>query len=135
DPDDGCAVCLAREFEPCPIPIQETRTKLTVEWNADYRIEDDAFTVADSNGSVRTIPGYPTEEIQRLVQEDPAGSREDYSSETDSARERLRTGRNERCPCGSGRKYNKCCLAKDEAVVRSTTLTRPTATIQRAGSV
>ena len=24
-------------------------------------------------------------------------------------------GRNERCPCGSGRKYKKCCLWKDSA--------------------
>jgi tetratricopeptide (TPR) repeat protein len=24
-------------------------------------------------------------------------------------------GRNERCPCGSGKKYKQCCLAKDEA--------------------
>jgi hypothetical protein len=24
-------------------------------------------------------------------------------------------GRNEPCPCGSGKKYKKCCLAKDEA--------------------
>lgn len=27
-------------------------------------------------------------------------------------------GRNEPCPCGSGRKYKQCCLAKDEAKVR-----------------
>jgi hypothetical protein len=26
-----------------------------------------------------------------------------------------RPGRNEPCPCGSGRKYKQCCLAKDEA--------------------
>ncbi len=26
-----------------------------------------------------------------------------------------RIGRNELCPCGSGKKYKKCCLAKDEA--------------------
>jgi len=25
------------------------------------------------------------------------------------------TGRNDPCPCGSGKKYKKCCLAKDEA--------------------
>jgi hypothetical protein len=25
------------------------------------------------------------------------------------------TGRNELCPCGSGKKYKKCCLAKDQA--------------------
>jgi hypothetical protein len=24
-------------------------------------------------------------------------------------------GRNDRCPCGSGKKYKKCCLPKDEA--------------------
>ncbi len=27
-----------------------------------------------------------------------------------------KTGRNAPCPCGSGRKYKKCCLTKDEAV-------------------
>lgn len=27
-----------------------------------------------------------------------------------------RPGRNEPCPCGSGRKYKHCCLAKDEAL-------------------
>jgi hypothetical protein len=135
DPEDGCAVCLAREFETQPIPIQETLTKLTVEWNADYRIDGEAFTVAERDGSLRTILGYPTADIQSVVREQPAGSRPDAFSEADAARERLRTGRNDRCPCGSGRKYKKCCLASDEAVVRSTTLTRPTATIQRAGSV
>jgi hypothetical protein len=30
----------------------------------------------------------------------------------------LKSGRNEPCPCGSGRKYKKCCLANDEALVR-----------------
>jgi hypothetical protein len=29
-----------------------------------------------------------------------------------------RVGRNEPCPCGSGKKYKKCCLAKDEAARR-----------------
>src|ERR1700674_2929061 len=27
-------------------------------------------------------------------------------------------GRNDLCPCGSGNKYKKCCLAKEEAVAR-----------------
>jgi uncharacterized protein YecA (UPF0149 family) len=27
-------------------------------------------------------------------------------------------GRNEPCPCGSGRKYKQCCLDKDEATLR-----------------
>ena len=29
-----------------------------------------------------------------------------------------KTGRNERCPCGSGKKYKHCCLAKDEQAGR-----------------
>jgi len=29
----------------------------------------------------------------------------------------MKAGRNEPCPCGSGKKYKKCCLAKDEQIV------------------
>lgn len=29
------------------------------------------------------------------------------------------TGRNDPCPCGSGRKYKQCCLDKDEAAART----------------
>src|ERR1035441_6604012 len=29
-----------------------------------------------------------------------------------------RIGRNDPCPCGSGKKYKKCCLPKDEAAAR-----------------
>ena len=28
-------------------------------------------------------------------------------------------GRNDRCPCGSGKKYKQCCLASDEAAARA----------------
>jgi tetratricopeptide (TPR) repeat protein len=28
-------------------------------------------------------------------------------------------GRNDLCPCGSGKKYKKCCLASDEAAARA----------------
>lgn len=28
-------------------------------------------------------------------------------------------GRNDPCPCGSGKKYKKCCLVKDEADARA----------------
>ena len=29
----------------------------------------------------------------------------------------LRVGRNDPCPCGSGKKYKKCCMLRDEANV------------------
>jgi hypothetical protein len=27
-------------------------------------------------------------------------------------------GRNDLCPCGSGKKYKRCCMVRDEAVAR-----------------
>jgi tetratricopeptide (TPR) repeat protein len=29
-------------------------------------------------------------------------------------------GRNDLCPCGSGKKYKRCCMARDEAATRET---------------
>ena len=34
-------------------------------------------------------------------------------------------GRNEPCPCGSGKKYKKCCLERDEALARQNRLCPP----------
>ena len=36
-----------------------------------------------------------------------------------------KVGRNEPCPCGSGKKYKKCCLAKDEAEALREEITAP----------
>lgn len=52
----------------------------------------------------------------------PAEDDEDYDDYDDSplppsvtvVHEEPRTGRNEPCPCGSGRKYKKCCLKKQD---------------------
>ena len=35
----------------------------------------------------------------------------------------FKPGRNDPCPCGSGQKYKKCCLAKDEETARETART------------
>lgn len=52
DPEDGYAVCLVRDFELRHIPIQETPAKLAIEWNADYKIEGEGFTVMERRGSI-----------------------------------------------------------------------------------
>jgi tetratricopeptide (TPR) repeat protein len=36
-------------------------------------------------------------------------------------------GRNDPCPCGSGKKYKKCCLANDEAAARAARPAQPAA--------
>lgn len=37
--------------------------------------------------------------------------------------QKKKVGRNDPCPCGSSKKYKKCCLAKDEAAGRKTAVT------------
>lgn len=52
---------------------------------------------------------------------------EDARAESDAARwdapttyvrTTPRVGRNEPCPCGSGKKYKRCCLARDQAIAK-----------------
>lgn len=43
----------------------------------------------------------------------------------------LRAGRNERCPCGSGRKVNRCCLEADRRKARDEEIARRSAELNR----
>jgi tetratricopeptide (TPR) repeat protein len=44
-------------------------------------------------------------------------------------------GRNDRCPCGSGKKYKQCCLAGDEAAARAARPAQPAAVPARRSSL
>lgn len=46
----------------------------------------------------------------------PPGHFDDYGYRA-PVRRGTKTGRNEPCPCGSGRKYKKCCLAVEDVLV------------------
>ncbi len=123
DPQEGTAACLARDGDSLPIPIRESAAELAIEWHADYYIEGRVFTVVErDSGLARTILGYPTVEIERLCRESAAGSASE--SPLAAAGGRLKSGRNDPCPCGSGRKYKKCCLRGDEEIVRQMTSAR-----------
>ena len=65
DPEDGLALCLARDGAKQDYMIVETDSNFQIGWNAQYDIRDNAFTVATADGRVRMITGYPTEEIVR----------------------------------------------------------------------
>ncbi len=64
DPEDQFARRLMRDGEKLPHGITEKRQQFQVEWNADYQIEGDVFTVAERNGPIRSIFGYPTRVIE-----------------------------------------------------------------------
>ena len=44
-------------------------------------------------------------------------------------------GRNDPCPCGSGKKYKKCCMASDEAAARAARPAQPAAVAARGPSL
>jgi tetratricopeptide (TPR) repeat protein len=47
-----------------------------------------------------------------------------------------KTGRNDPCPCGSGKKYKLCCLAKDEVAARTVRANQAAAsTVHKPGCV
>ena len=67
DPEDNLALCLARDGEKQSFTVTDTATSFSIEWNANYLIDGDAFIVAEHSGRIKTILGYPTREILRTI--------------------------------------------------------------------
>jgi hypothetical protein len=67
DPEDGLALCLARDREEQPFTITETATAFQIEWSAEYRLEGDTFIVLEPPDRIKSIFGYPTGEILQAV--------------------------------------------------------------------
>jgi hypothetical protein len=118
DAKDGEAACLARAGRSEVVLIEETDQKLLVAWQADCRIEDDTFTVIERDGSTCSFIDYPMEEIRNLVGVAANAPKADAADPLAAADRLQRTKRNDACPCGSGKKYKRCCLDRDEASVR-----------------
>ena len=64
DPEDGLALCLARDGVLQDFTIAETAEQFAIQWSATYRIEGDRFIVSENAGRTRVIFGYPTKEIR-----------------------------------------------------------------------
>jgi hypothetical protein len=67
DPEDRLALCLSRDGEKQDFTINESPTNFSIEWKANYRIEEDKFIVYSQSGEVRTIIGYPTKAILNII--------------------------------------------------------------------
>jgi len=62
-------------------------------------------------GVTLDFPWEPTEELDRVTSNmRPAAPVPDALAQYTQAVSSIKIGRNEPCPCGSGRKYKKCCL-------------------------
>ena len=67
DTEHNLALCLSRDGEKQDYMILETSSGFQIEWSAQYEIRGDAFIVATADNRVRTIMGYPTEEIAQAI--------------------------------------------------------------------
>ncbi len=67
DIEDELALCLAREGERLPFRIIDTPTQFGIEWAAKFFIENEMFVVMEYGGKVRSIFGYPTNEILQAL--------------------------------------------------------------------
>lgn len=67
DPDEGRARCLSLDGEKQPFTINETPTGFSIDWDSEYRIKGRLFTVLEYSGSVRTILGYPTLQLEEAI--------------------------------------------------------------------
>ena len=74
DTDDNLALCLMKDSEEQPYVINETPKNYSIEWEASYQINGNAFVVCTKSGQIKTIVGYPTKEILRFSAETRTGS-------------------------------------------------------------
>ena len=61
------------------------------------------------------------EEIRRekVAKEMSASSASDKTVKKQPVRKAQKVGPNDPCPCGSGKKYKKCCMTKDQEALRN----------------
>ena len=92
---------------------------LTDHASAEHAFRD-AITVARSQGDASGIADA-SERLGRLLQHQPGREQEATAAHGEmerasraafaGARVAVKIGRNDPCPCGSGRKYKRCCGA------------------------
>lgn len=61
---------------------------------------------------------YPWETVERMPEQDRQYMRPMEHHPTPEQRATGKVGRNNPCPCGSGKKFKKCCMLRIDAVER-----------------
>ncbi len=89
----------------------------TAQWTGLEIIKTSGGGAADTVGTVEFIAHYintgrrqQLHEVSRFVQERGRWFYVDGVVREPSVKTRVSAGRNDPCPCGSGKKYKKCCM-------------------------
>jgi hypothetical protein len=73
EPADRLARCLGRAGVALPTGIVETPDTFSIEWQATYALDGEVFIVAEGDGRVTTIVGYPVDAIRHVMELVEAG--------------------------------------------------------------
>ncbi len=73
EPEYASALCLARDGEPQYVRIIETESNFAIEWNLQYRIDGEVFTVIDASGRATSVVGYPMRDVLNTIKIAGAG--------------------------------------------------------------
>jgi len=100
----------ASEIKPLPIDIHEYYTKEYLDRQVRRKPTQETLDIFERMNSRAEL--YVSSMWTKTLNK--ADELEDYDYETTGTirNEQPKTGRNEPCPCGSGKKYKKCCLRK-----------------------
>ncbi len=67
DKEDELALCLCRDGVKQPFKIIDTPSNFSIQWQNNFKLDGETFTLIDEIGNVRTIIGYPVEAIQNAL--------------------------------------------------------------------
>jgi hypothetical protein len=90
--------------------FQETQSNEFDEFADNDQFDDEALDSLDESFSQRFRSPIDWPLARRPIVDEPAGSRGEVVEQQGTVRHSgPRVGRNDPCPCGSGKKYKKCC--------------------------
>jgi hypothetical protein len=111
--DTAGAGCFADYGDPRALPrIERALWEFDTEGRGTFGLMGLADLVEAYNELGGDMPPELGERIERVREEWSARFREKYADPPGGTNRKI--GRNEPCPCGSGRKYKRCCLGSDE---------------------
>lgn len=98
------------------VGIQETRVTQTLpmDHGVDDGVELEKDDLGDGDVVVRTRPSAPITQTLTAGTVTAAPATRTVGAQQKAASGAPRAGRNDPCPCGSGKKYKKCCLPKEQ---------------------
>lgn len=68
DIEDGLAVCLVLRGENQPYDIRDAGHRFQIDWEVNYRFENESFVLFDASGEELVIDGYPVRHIVNEIE-------------------------------------------------------------------